>query len=245
MQFAAPIPWWAVGLVAAAVAAVAFWSYRRPLAPLSGAQRWTLTALRALALGLVVLFLCRPVILLPPVADRDLVVPVLVDVSRSMRIADADGATRLARAAEHLRAGHRAVAGWRVHHRGVCGRRFMDRRPASRLPAGRQAKQPGRSGRRDPRTLSRAPGAWHRADFRRRDHRERRGSRRRRAAVHDRRRVGRRTKRPRGRRGCRQAILASIRRRSTCVCRHSAAATAVHRFSCASWQTAACSSRET
>ncbi len=99
MHFAAPIPWWAVGLVAAAIAAVAFWSYRRPLAPLSGAQRWTLTALRALALGLVALFLCRPVILLPPVADRDLVVPVLVDVSRSMRIADADGATRLARAA--------------------------------------------------------------------------------------------------------------------------------------------------
>jgi uncharacterized membrane protein len=99
MHFAAPIPWWAVGLVATAIAAVAFWSYRRPLAPLSGAQRWTLTALRALALGLVVLFLCRPVVLLPPVADRDLVVPVLVDVSRSMRIADADGATRLARAA--------------------------------------------------------------------------------------------------------------------------------------------------
>jgi hypothetical protein len=99
MHFAAAIPWWAVGLVATAIAAVAFWSYRRPLAPLSGAQRWTLTALRAVALGLVALFLCRPVILLPPVADRDLVVPVLVDVSRSMRIADADGATRLARAA--------------------------------------------------------------------------------------------------------------------------------------------------
>jgi uncharacterized membrane protein len=85
--------------VAIAIAAVAFWSYRQPPVPLSAAQRWALIALRALTLGLVVLFLCRPVILLPPVADRDLVVPVLVDVSRSMRIADADGATRLARAA--------------------------------------------------------------------------------------------------------------------------------------------------
>ena len=102
MHFAAPIPWWAAGLAAIAVAAIAFWSYRRPLVPLTGAQRWTLTALRALTLALVVVFLCRPVILLPPVADRDLVVPVLVDVSGSMRIADADGATRLARAAEIL-----------------------------------------------------------------------------------------------------------------------------------------------
>src|SRR5688572_16691008 len=102
MHFAAPIPWWAAGLAAVAIAAIAFWSYRRPLAPLSQAQRWSLTTLRALALALVVVFLCRPVILLPPVADRDLVVPVLVDVSRSMRIADADGATRLARAAEIL-----------------------------------------------------------------------------------------------------------------------------------------------
>src|SRR5262245_25735747 len=99
MQFASPIPWWAAALVAITIAAIAFWSYRQPLAPLSAAQRWTLTVLRALTLGLVVLFLCRPVILLPPVADRDLVVPVLVDVSRSMRIADADGSTRLARAA--------------------------------------------------------------------------------------------------------------------------------------------------
>lgn len=102
MHFAAPIPWWAAGLAAIAIAAIAFWSYRRPLVPLAGAQRWTLTALRALTLALVVAFLCRPVILLPPVADRDLVVPVLVDVSGSMRIADADGATRLARAAEIL-----------------------------------------------------------------------------------------------------------------------------------------------
>ena len=99
MHFAAPIPWWAGGLVAIAIAAIAFWSYRRPLAPLTGIQRWTLVTLRALALALVVIFLCRPVLLLPASADRDLVVPVLVDVSRSMRIADTDGAARLDRAA--------------------------------------------------------------------------------------------------------------------------------------------------
>src|SRR6187551_2634240 len=99
MHFAAPIPWWAGGFVAIAIAAIAFWSYRRPLAPLTAIQRGTLVTLRALAVALVVIFLCRPVILLPPIADRNLVVPVLVDISRSMRIADADGAARLDRAA--------------------------------------------------------------------------------------------------------------------------------------------------
>ena len=45
---------------------------------------------------------CRPVVLLPPAASRDVVVPMLVDVSRSMRVADADGQTRIARAAALL-----------------------------------------------------------------------------------------------------------------------------------------------
>ena len=35
---------------------------------------------------------------LPPAGSRDAIVPILVDVSRSMRLADADGQTRLARA---------------------------------------------------------------------------------------------------------------------------------------------------
>jgi len=44
------------------------------------------------------LLLCRPVVLLPPVNGGDIVVPVLVDTSRSMRIEDADGRSRLASA---------------------------------------------------------------------------------------------------------------------------------------------------
>ncbi len=195
--------------------------------------------------ALVVLFLCRPVILLPPVADRDLVVPVLVDVSRSMRIADADGATRLARAAGIFEQDIApSLAGAFTTEVYAVGDSWTAAQPAD-LPIGREAKQPGRSRRRDPRTLSRAPGAWHRADFRRRDHRERRGSRRRRAAVHHRRRVGARTERPRGRGAVgRRSSHRSDVDRPACV-DTSAAATAVHRFSCASWPTAACSSRET
>ena len=46
----------------------------------------------------VLLFVCRPVLLLPPVNPGDIVVPVLVDTSRSMRVADADGKPRIAEA---------------------------------------------------------------------------------------------------------------------------------------------------
>jgi hypothetical protein len=85
-------------LLAAAIAAAAFFEYRRPLALLTRTQRGVLAGLRVLALGALVLFLFRPVAMLPPSGSRDAVVPVLVDVSRSMRLADADGQPRLARA---------------------------------------------------------------------------------------------------------------------------------------------------
>jgi len=98
MLFASPIPWWVAVLVALGIAAIAFLSYRRPLVPLTSAQRTTLTALRALALAAVAIFVCRPVILLPARPSGDIVVPVLVDGSRSMGIADADGEARIKRA---------------------------------------------------------------------------------------------------------------------------------------------------
>lgn len=70
--------------------------------PLTAVQRGSLIALRALALIAVLLFACRPVLFLPPVAAGDIVVPVLVDASRSMRIADVDGGARLARVQQLL-----------------------------------------------------------------------------------------------------------------------------------------------
>jgi len=98
MHFAYPLPWWLAVLLAAAIAAAAFVEYRRPLALLTRTQRGVLAGLRVLALAALVLFLFRPVAMLPPSGSRDAVVPVLVDVSRSMRLADADGQSRLARA---------------------------------------------------------------------------------------------------------------------------------------------------
>src|ERR1700704_5885612 len=98
MHLAYPLPWWLAILLAAAVAGGAFVEYRRPLSPLAPAQRGVLAGLRVLALAALVLFVFRPIAVLPPAGARDAIVPVLVDVSRSMRLADADGQTRLARA---------------------------------------------------------------------------------------------------------------------------------------------------
>lgn len=102
MHFASPIPWWLTLIVAIAIAGVALFSYRRPRAPLSAVQRSVLVTLRVLALAAVVLVLCRPIGLVPPSTASGLVVPVLVDVSRSMRVADADGQARIARAVDLL-----------------------------------------------------------------------------------------------------------------------------------------------
>jgi hypothetical protein len=103
MHFAYPLPWWLAVLLAAAVGGVAYAEYRRPLSPLTAGRRGTLVTLRLLALAAIVLALFRPIAVLPPAGARDAIVPVLVDVSRSMRLADADGQTRLARAAGLLK----------------------------------------------------------------------------------------------------------------------------------------------
>ena len=85
-------------IVAVATAVTVLVFYRHPRVALSGAQLLTLTTIRACAVAVVLALLLRPVAVVSPAASRDVVVPVLVDVSRSMRIADADGQTRIARA---------------------------------------------------------------------------------------------------------------------------------------------------
>jgi uncharacterized membrane protein len=98
MEFASPIPIWVATLAAVAAVVLAYFSYRHPLVPLTVVQRAGLVTLRALALGAVLFFLLRPTVMLPPEDISGIVVPILVDVSRSMRVADADGQSRIARA---------------------------------------------------------------------------------------------------------------------------------------------------
>ena len=95
MQFAIALPWWTLVLIAGAVCLVAWASYAGAIVGLPRHQRAALTALRALTLLLLVACLLRPVRVMPPDASSDVVVPVLVDVSRSMGLADVEGRTRL------------------------------------------------------------------------------------------------------------------------------------------------------
>jgi uncharacterized membrane protein len=95
LTFANALPWWAVLLVAVAVAAVAWRAYAGSV--VERPQRDVLIILRLLTLAALVLFLMRPV-RVSDEGSKDVVVPVLVDGSRSMSIDDADGQRRIDRA---------------------------------------------------------------------------------------------------------------------------------------------------
>ena len=99
MRFAVILPWWGYVLAFAGAIVLAWLAYARAAVRLSPGTRMALTALRALTLVLLVAILLRPVVMVPPASANNSVLPVLVDVSRSMRLADAeDGAARLDRA---------------------------------------------------------------------------------------------------------------------------------------------------
>ena len=92
-----PIPcWWLAIVLAAAIGAVAYASIAARSPP-SRVQRGVPVSLRVLTLAAIVLFLFRLIAILPPAGSREAIVPVLVDGFRSMRLADADGQTRIAR----------------------------------------------------------------------------------------------------------------------------------------------------
>src|SRR5688572_18499240 len=95
MQFAFALPWWALVLVAAAILAASWGAYVGAIVPLTRGRRTALIALRALTLLLLIVCLLRPVRVLPPDGENDAVVPILVDASRSMRLGDADGRSRI------------------------------------------------------------------------------------------------------------------------------------------------------
>ena len=97
MRFAVALPWWGYALAFATALLFAWLAYARVATPLSRSSRALLTTLRALTLVLIVIFLLRPVQFVPADGARDSVVAILVDTSRSMRLAD-DGMARIDRA---------------------------------------------------------------------------------------------------------------------------------------------------
>lgn len=95
MTFANPLPVWAFAAVAAALVLVAWLAYRA--VPIAASRRRTLAALRFATLLWIVVCLMRPMGRPGAAGMRDAVVPILVDTSRSMGLADADGERRIDR----------------------------------------------------------------------------------------------------------------------------------------------------
>jgi uncharacterized membrane protein len=89
MTFANPIPWWAVAAVVGLAVVLAWYAYRH--APLSTARRTSLAAVRAVTLLAIVVLLMRPIARTTEADARGAIVPVLVDMSRSMGLEDAPG----------------------------------------------------------------------------------------------------------------------------------------------------------
>jgi hypothetical protein len=137
MQFAIPLPWWILLLLVAAIVAVGWASYAGPIVPLPRIRRGTLSAIRAVTLLLLVAAMLRPVRVMPPDASSDAVVPVLVDGSRSMSLADAQGRPRVDVARDlldqEIRPDLRQRAG-AARRRGVVGQ------PGSQRPVGRASR---------------------------------------------------------------------------------------------------------
>ncbi len=100
MTFANPLPWWGLALVVIGAAATAWFAYNRT--PLAAPRRAALSALRFLLLLALVLFLLRPVSNSIDADPRNVLVPILVDTSRSMSIEDAPAIRRIDRARQIL-----------------------------------------------------------------------------------------------------------------------------------------------
>lgn len=98
MHFAHPLPSFALVLIALAIAFAVYISYGRTVVPIARKRAIILACLRALTLAAIVVCLMRPTILRPPARGQDTIVPIVVDVSRSMRLADEGGEPRIDRA---------------------------------------------------------------------------------------------------------------------------------------------------
>jgi uncharacterized membrane protein len=98
VTFANPLPWWALAAVITAAAFIAWLAYSG--SPLTTARRAGLSGVRFVALVLLVVLVMRPVGSRSLDDPVDAIVPILFDTSRSMSIADVNGARRLDRGRE-------------------------------------------------------------------------------------------------------------------------------------------------
>ena len=94
LAFAPPVSVWLIGLLVAVLAVTAVVSYVRSTTDLRPRDRFTLGALRLIAVAAVGFCLMRPVLVLAESITQRNIVAVLVDDSRSMRVPDVDESPR-------------------------------------------------------------------------------------------------------------------------------------------------------
>ncbi len=111
MSLSYPLPIWGWALALAVLGLVAWLAYARAAIPMARPRRLALSSLRFATLALLLVFLLGPFAVVPAGTGRHGTVAVLVDASRSMRIADAGGERRIDRAVELVRRVVPALAG--------------------------------------------------------------------------------------------------------------------------------------
>lgn len=102
MRFAVLLPWWAYLLLFGAALVLGWLAYARTPIKLQPGSRIGLSALRAITLIALIVILLRPVVMVPPAAANNSLLPILVDISRSMRLKD-DDVSRIERAQSVVR----------------------------------------------------------------------------------------------------------------------------------------------
>src|SRR6185503_13946919 len=89
--FLTPWPLWLLGITILAAAAALFWHVNRNHGMLSGLRPAAIWVLQTCMVALILLLLWHPALSIATLRPQQNVVAVLVDDSRSMSIADADG----------------------------------------------------------------------------------------------------------------------------------------------------------
>ena len=102
MRFAVVLPWWGYLLLFGAALVLGWLAYARTPVKLGPGGRIGLSALRAITLLALIVILLRPVVMVPPADANNSLLPILVDISRSMRLKDED-VSRIERAQRVVR----------------------------------------------------------------------------------------------------------------------------------------------
>jgi uncharacterized membrane protein len=103
--------WIWIALGAAALGSLIYFLYIRPGYRINSKAKFGLIGLRVALLALLLILLMRPVIVVPSIIPKSASVAVIVDDSRSMRLADENGRSRIDAAKEILAPGHQFARG--------------------------------------------------------------------------------------------------------------------------------------